>query len=157
MKYKISKERFNEISKKLIGYFFGELYFYNNGFKTKDYNTAVERKKKNNEGYAEYLEVFNSDGNIIDIWTSRNMTGKRCKSLTNIHIDQLKSFENFLPIMRKKEFAKVLSDYFYEQLNFKADCIEFHHSYEETFSDEGEPDGYDYKSYKYRPNKKKKR
>ena len=28
---------------------------------------------------------------------------------------------------------------------------------EETFSDEGEPDGYDYKSYKYRPNKKKKR
>ena len=85
------------------------------------------------------------------------MTGKRCKSLTNIHVDQLKSFENFLPIMRKKEFAKVLSNYFYEQLNFMVDCIEFHHSYKETFSDEGEPDGYDYKSYKYRPNKKKKR
>jgi len=158
MKYKISKERFNEVSKKLLKYFFGELHFFNNGFKTKDYKTAIKKNKEYHKRDMDYIEVFNSDGsNIIDIWMSRNMTGKRCKSLTMIHTTQLDMFENFLPIMRKKEFSKVLSDYFYEQLNFKADCIDFAYSYEETFNDEGESDGYDYKDYRYRPNKKKKR
>lgn len=157
MKYKISKERFNEISKKLVRYFFGELYFFNHGFKTKDFNTAVERKKKRKND-VEYVEVFNSEGrNIIDIWISGNMRGKRCKSLTNIHIEVLEPIEKFLPIMRKKEFGKVLSEYFQEQLNYKPDCIEFHHSHYEEYDDEGDTEEYEYKTYKYRPNKNKKR
>ena len=156
MKYKISKERFNEISKKLVRYFFGEIYFFNYGFKTKNFNTAVERKKKK-ENSVEYLEVFNSEGrNIIDVWLSGNMRGKRCKSLTNIHLEELKPIENFLPIMRKKEFGKVLSEYFQEQLNYKADCIDFHHSHDEEYDDEGDTEKYEFKTYKYRPNKKKK-
>ena len=157
MKYKISKERFNEISKKLVIYFFGEIYFFNHGFKTKDFNTAVERNKKK-ETSVEYLEVFNSEGrNIIDVWLSSNMRGKRCKSLTNIHLEELKPIENFLPIMRKKEFGKALSEYFQEQLNYKPDCIDFHHDHYEKYDDEGNTDEYEYKTYKYRPNKKKKR
>lgn len=160
MKYKISKERFNEISKKLVIYFFGEIYFFNHGFKTKDFNTAVERKKKKAKGveHVEYVEVFNSEGrNIIDIWIGGNMRGKRCKSLTNIHVEVLEPIEKFLPIMRKKEFGKVLSEYFQEQLNYKADCIDFHYSHEEKYDDEGDTEEYEFKTYKYRPNKNKKR
>ena len=78
------------------------------------------------------------------------VTRKKCKKTITFYLDASETIENFIPIMRKKEFSKGAIEYVYNQTGVKCDCVEFQYSIEDTYDDNGEYLGADSKTYKYR-------
>lgn len=154
MKFKISKEQFNDISLKLIKKFIGDLHFMVDGVKTKDYQRAKELEVKGDG--SDFLDIMDSSGeNIMDIWMKGRMVPKKCKTLLNCHFETVEGLEQFMPIMRKKEFAKAIAKHLYEQLNFKVDCIEYRYSFEKEYDETGDLSSIRHKNYVYKPYKNK--
>ena len=162
MIYKISKKQFNAISKKLIKHFFGELFFYSNGYKTKSYNDIINHIYDDVENVydynVDYIEIVDSlENNIMDIWFNEGNVKKGCKNQLRIHLGQVFPLEQFLPILRKKEFSKVIKEYIYDQLKFDIHCLEFDYDYKEKYKrGEDTPSKSKWKTYKYKPKNKKK-
>ena len=124
MIYKISKKQFNAISKKLIKHFFGELFFYSNGYKTKSYNDIINHIYDDVENVydynVDYIEIVDSlENNIMDIWFNEGNVKKGCKNQLRIHLGQVFPLEKFLPILRKKEFSKVIENKEFEKYILK--------------------------------------
>jgi hypothetical protein len=132
MKYRISKSRFNEIVKKLLMFIIGDITF------KKSLSSDV-------------IELHNKYGNnFADIW--KNISGatkKKCKKTITFYLDVSEMIENFIPIVRKKEFSKAIIDYVYNQTGIKCDCVEFMHSINYVYDDDGNS-RVDRKLYHYR-------
>lgn len=135
MKYKITKSQFNTASQKLLQHFFGVI-------RTKPSQMA----KKDG-----YIELYTESGrNFADIWLKGSSPiTKGCKKEISIGFTELEHFEKFLPIIRKKEFSKVVIDFVYRHTGIKCDCVQFEFEFKEE-----ENDLWDSKTYKYKSKKK---
>jgi hypothetical protein len=133
MKYTISKSRFNGIIKKIFITVIGDI-----------------KTGKFEDG--DYIELYDKYGNnFADIWLKgSSVTKKKCKKTISFYLDASETIENFIPIMRKKEFSKGVIDYVYNQTGIKCDCVEFQYSITDTYDDSGEYSGVDSKTYNYR-------
>ncbi len=133
MKYTISKSRFNGIIKKILITVIGD----------------IKTEKFKDGGYIELYDKYGN--NFADIWLkSSDIVRKKCKKNISFYIDVSETIENFIPIMRKKEFSKGVIDYVYSQTGIKCDCVEFEYSIKDTYDDSGEYLGMNSKTYKYR-------
>lgn len=142
MEVKIDKERFHNILMKL-------------------FNSMIGRIKTREDEDGKYIELFNKNGdNFADIWlkgssyAKRTGTFKRCKKLIAFHIEVVEELEKFVPVLRKKQYAKTLIDYVNYHTGIKADCVEFEYDWKDSYDDDGDLIGSS-KSYKYRKRKKK--
>ena len=88
---------------------------------------------------SDVIELHNKYGNnFADIW--KNISGttkKKCKKTITFYLDVSEMIENFIPIVRKKEFSKAIIDYVYNQTGIKCDCVEFMHSINYEYDDAG--------------------
>lgn len=142
MEVKIDKARFHNILMKL-------------------FNSMIGRIKTREDEGGKYIELFNKNGdNFADIWfkgssyAKRTDTSKRCKKLITFHIEVVEELEKFVPVIRKKQYAKTLIDYVNYHTGIKADCVEFEYNFEHSYDEDGDLIGSS-KSYKYRKKKKK--
>jgi hypothetical protein len=137
MKVKIDKERFHNILMKLFSSMIGRI-------KTRENETYMELYDKNEINFAE-------------IWFSSSLINpKRCKNFLGVHYDFLKNFESFVPVLRKKQYAKALIYYVYIHTGYMCDCVEFYYDFEEEYDDdEGRISDSSSKKYIYKKGKKK--
>ena len=132
MKVKIDKERFHNILLKLFSSMIGRI------------TTREDEDGK-------YIELFDKNG---DIWLKGSVITKRCKKLIIFHIGIMEDLERFVPVLRKKQYAKTLIDYVNYHTGIKGDCAEFEYNWEYYHDEDGDEIGSS-KRYKYRKRKKK--
>jgi hypothetical protein len=136
MKVKIDKERFHNILMKLFSSMIGRI-------KVREDET--------------YVELYDNNGiNFADIWFKGSIiTPKRCKNFLGIHHNFLENFESFVPVLRKKQYAKTLIDYVYKHTGYMCDCVEFDYDFKREYNDAGDEIETSSKKYKYKKRKKK--
>ena len=134
MKYKITKSQFNTASQKLLQHFFGVI-------RTKPSQMAKQD---------DFIELYTESGrNFADIWLKGSSPiTKGCKKEISIGFTELEHFEKFLPIIRKKEFSKVVIDFVYLHTGIKCDCVQFEFEFNEV------DDNFFSKTYNYKSKKK---
>jgi hypothetical protein len=94
--------------------------------------------------------------NFAEIWfRDPIVTPKRCKNFLDVHYEFLKNFESFVPVLRKKQYAKSLIDYVYMHTGHMCDCLEFNYDFEEEYDDAGDIIDLTSKKYTYKKRKKK--
>lgn len=136
MDVKIDKERFHNILLKLFSSMIGRI-----------------QTREDEDG--KYIELFDKNGdNFADIWLKGSAIAKRCKKLIIIHIQIIEDLERFVPVLRKKQYAKTLIDYINYHTGIKGDCVEFEYNFQYSYDEDGDEIGSS-KSYKYRKRKKK--
>ena len=133
MKYKITKSQFNALVQNLLLNFFG----------------VIQTKPSQMAKQEDYIELYTESGrNFADIWLQgARPTTKGCKKELSIGFTELEKFEKFLPIIRKKEFAKAFIDFVYLHTGIKCDCIHFEFNFKEE-NDDFSSETYSYKSKK---------
>ena len=138
MDVKIDKERFNNILMKL-------------------FNTLIGRIKTREDDDGNYIELFDKNGDIFaDIWLKRSsITPKRCKKFLNLHMTIMQNLEQFVPVLRKKQYAKILIDYIDYHTGHKCDCVEFEYDWRYEYDNDGDIINTVSKEYKYKKRKKK--
>lgn len=137
MVVKIDKEKFHNILLKLFSSMIGRI-----------------QTREDDDG--KYIELFDKNGdNFADIWLKgSSITPKRCKKLIVFHFEVIEDLERFVPVLRKKQYAKTLIDYVNYHTGIKADCVDFEHDFQHSYDEDGnEIDSS--KMYKYRKRKKK--
>lgn len=142
MQVKIDKEKFHNILMKL-------------------FNSMIGRIKTSEDKDGKYIELFDKNGdNFADIWLKGSAyvkgkgTYKRCKKLISFHIEAIEQLEKFVPVLRKKQYAKTLIDYIEYHTGIKGDCVEFEYNWEYHPDDDGDLTVTS-KTYKYRNRNKK--
>ena len=137
MEVKIDKERFHNILMKL-------------------FNSMIGRIKTREDKDGKYIELYDkNDKNFADIWLKgSSVAPKRCKKLISFHMEVIEELEKFVPVLRKKQYAKTLIDYINYHTGIKADCVNFEYDWKDSYDDDGDLIGSS-KSYKYRKRKKK--
>jgi hypothetical protein len=138
MDVKIDKERFNNILMKL-------------------FNTLIGRIKTREDDDGKYIELFDKNGDIFaDIWLKgSSITPKRCKKFLNLHMTIMQNLEQFVPVLRKKQYAKILIDYIDFHTGHKCDCVEFEYDWRYEYDNDGDIINTVSKEYKYKKRKKK--
>jgi len=138
MDVKIDKKRFHVLLIKLFSSLIGKI------------TTSGDYVKGD-----EYIELFDRNGdNFAEIWfEGAVVVPKKCKKYLSLHVDTTERLEQFVPVLRKKQYAKSLIDYVYHQTGIKCDCIEFEHSFKYDYDDDG--DLFNSSSLTYRYKKKK--
>lgn len=136
MKVKIDKEKFHNILMKLFSSMIGRI-------KTREDET--------------YIELFDRDGtNFAEIWfKGSSVTPKRCKNFLGLHYDFLDNLESFVPVLRKKQYAKALIDYVYIHTGYMCDCVQFNYDFKQEYDDAGNIIDSSSKEYTYKKIKKK--
>lgn len=137
MDVKIDKKRFHNILLKL-------------------FNSMIGRIQTREDEDEKYIELYDkNDKNFADIWLKgSSVVPKRCKKLINFHMEVIEELEKFVPVLRKKQYAKTLIDYVNYHTGIKADCVDFEYDWKDYYDDDGDLIGSS-KSYKYRKKKKK--
>lgn len=137
MDVKIDKTRFHNILMKL-------------------FNSMIGRIKTREDEDGKYIELYDkNDRNFADIWLKgSSVTLKRCKKFIVLHFEVIEDLERFVPVLRKKQYAKTLIDYINYHTGIKADCVEFHYNFQHSYDEYGDEIGSS-KTYKYRKRKKK--
>ena len=138
MDVKIDKERFHNILMKL-------------------FNSMIGRIQTREDDDGNYIELFDKHGdNFADIWLKgSSVIPKTCKKQLNIHVDIIEGLEKFVPVLRKKQYAKTLIEYVKHHTGIKCDCVDFEYDWIHSYNDEGEVIDNMSKTYKYRKRKKK--
>lgn len=154
MKFIISKEKYYSVCKQLLKIHIGELYF-GGGSKLDDDITLTKVMTKRTSKTAKrynYIELYDSNKeNIIDIYLKGSTSvPKKCKKYIELESFFITNIESYVPILRKKEFAKVIIDYVYEQTKIKVDCVKYHYNNEWTVDDDGDTMLGSRKVYSYR-------
>lgn len=109
--------------------------------------------REDNDG--SYIELYDKNNiNFADIWLKGgNINPKKCKRFLVISHTVVENLEQFVPVIRKKQYAKSLIDYVKYHTGIKCDCVEFYHSHEEEYDDEGKIVSSSMKKYKYKKRK----
>ena len=138
MDVKIDKERFNNILMKL-------------------FNTLIGRIKTREDDDGKYIELFDKNGDMFaDIWLKgSSITPKRCKKFLNLHMAIMQNLEQFVPVLRKKQYAKILIDYIDYHTGHKCDCVDFEYDWGYEYDKDGDIISTVSKEYKYKKRKKK--
>ncbi|MEY4573578.1 MAG: hypothetical protein RLZ10_2869 [Bacteroidota bacterium] len=137
MVVKIDKEKFHNILLKL-------------------FNSMIGRITTREDDDGKYIELYDKNyRNFADIWLKgSSVVGKRCKKLIAFHFEVIGDLERFVPVLRKKQYAKTLIDYVNYHTGIKADCVDFEYDFQHSYDEDGhEIDSS--KMYKYRKRKKK--
>jgi hypothetical protein len=137
MDVKIDKERFNNILMKL-------------------FNSMIGRIHTREDIDGNYIELFDKNGDMFaDIWLKgSSVVPKRCKKFLNIYATIMENLEQFVPVLRKKQYAKTLIDYIDFHTGHKCDCVEFGYDWGYEYDDGGDMISYS-KGYQYKKRKKK--
>ena len=135
MDVKIDKERFHNILMKL-------------------FNSMIGRIRTREDEDGKYIELFDKNGdNFADIWLKgSSVVPKRCKKFLNLHVGIMEELEQFVPVLRKKQYAKTLIDYIDYHTGYKCDCVEFEYDWKYYHDEDNDLIGSS-KSYKYRKRK----
>jgi len=135
MDVKIDKERFHNLLMKL-------------------FNSMIGRIKTMEDDDGKYIELFDKNGDMFaDIWLKgSSITPKRCKKFLNLHMTIMQNLEQFVPVLRKKQYAKILIDY---NTGHKCDCVDFKYDWGYEYDKDGDIISSVSKEYKYKKRKKK--
>lgn len=136
MDVKIDKERFNNILMKL-------------------FNSMIGRIHTREDTDGNYIELFDKNRDMFaDIWLKgSSVVPKRCKKFLNLHATIMENLEQFVPVLRKKQYAKTLIDYIDFHTGHKCDCVEFEYDWGYEYDDGGDMISSS-KGYKYKKRKK---
>jgi hypothetical protein len=138
MDVKIDKERFHNLLMKL-------------------FNSMIGRIKTREDDDGKYIELFDKNGDMFaDIWLKgSSITPKRCKKFLNLHMTIMQNLEQFVPVLRKKQYAKILIDYIDYHTGHKCDCVDFEYDWGFEYNNDGDIISTVSKEYKYKKRKKK--
>ena len=138
MDVKIDKERFHNLLMKL-------------------FNSMIGRIKTMEDDDGKYIELFDKNGDMFaDIWLKgSSITPKRCKKFLNLHMSIMQNLEQFVPVLRKKQYAKILIDYIDYHTGHKCDCVDFEYDWGFEYNNDGDIISTVSKEYKYKKRKKK--
>ena len=138
MDVKIDKERFHNLLMKL-------------------FNSMIGRIKTREDDDGKYIELFDKNGDMFaDIWLKgSSITPKRCKKFLNLHMTIMQNLEQFVPVLRKKQYAKILIDYIDYHTGHKCDCVDFEYDWGYEYDNDGDIISTVSKEYKYKKRKKK--
>lgn len=138
MDVKIDKERFHNLLMKL-------------------FNSMIGRIKTREDDDGKYIELFDKNGDMFaDIWLKgSSITPKRCKKFLNLHMAIMQNLEQFVPVLRKKQYAKILIDYIDYHTGHKCDCVDFEYDWGFEYNNDGDIISTVSKEYKYKKRKKK--
>ena len=138
MDVKIDKERFHNLLMKL-------------------FNSMIGRIKTREDDDGKYIELFDKNGDMFaDIWLKgSSITPKRCKKFLNLHMTIMQNLEQFVPVLRKKQYAKILIDYIDYHTGHKCDCVDFEYDWRYEYDKDGYIISTVSKEYKYKKRKKK--
>ena len=142
MQYVVTKEQFDKAVIKLLHSFIGKI-------------TYKREKSQETKGLM-YYELYDKDKeNFADIW-GKGYTRKGCKRELRLYFDIMNSIEQFMPIIRKKRFAKLVGLYIHKNTGLDIDCVIFKYNFRDENDDlyDSDDDKEDYEEYKYRHGKK---
>ena len=117
----------------------------------------IGRIKTMEDDDGKYIELFDKNGDMFaDIWLKgSSITPKRCKKFLNLHMTIMQNLEQFVPVLRKKQYAKILIDYIDYHTGHKCDCVDFKYDWGYEYDKDGDIISSVSKEYKYKKRKKK--
>ena len=117
----------------------------------------IGRIKTREDDDGKYIELFDKNGDMFaDIWLKgSSITPKRCKKFLNLHMSIMQNLEQFVPVLRKKQYAKILIDYIDYHTGHKCDCVDFEYDWGFEYNNDGDIISTVSKEYKYKKRKKK--
>ena len=117
----------------------------------------IGRIKTMEDDDGKYIELFDKNGDMFaDIWLKgSSVAPKKCKKFLNLHMLIMENLEQFVPVLRKKQYAKTLIDYIDYHTGHKCDCVDFEYDWGYEYDKDGDIISSVSKEYKYKNRKKK--